>query len=156
MNNEKISGKRKHRNIQTGAEISRVPKNGMDGRYIEKVINGDNNPKIPTIINRVPETTNVPVLSFLGRGGGGPPPAPFIIPPSEQLNTAVLTQVIKGQEFELNVTDENKKPIPDAAVTLILPNGTEKVNKTDENGILKIIVNQSGNITLKKAYITVK
>lgn len=45
----------------------------MDGRYIEKVIIGDNKPKIPTIINRVPETTKVPVLSFFGGvyGGGG-------------------------------------------------------------------------------------
>jgi len=50
-----------------------VPKIGMDGKYIEKVINGDNNPRIPTIINSVPVITKVPELSFFGGmyGGGG-------------------------------------------------------------------------------------
>jgi hypothetical protein len=43
----------------------------MDGKYIEKVINGDNSPRIPTMINRVPETINVPVLSFFGGMYGG-------------------------------------------------------------------------------------
>jgi hypothetical protein len=74
VNTEKINGKIKQSDIQIGADISREPKIGMDGRYIEKVINGDNKPKMPTIINKVPEMTKVPVLSFFGGvydGGGG-------------------------------------------------------------------------------------
>ena len=69
---EAVKGRNIGLNVDV-ADISRAPKNGMDGRYIEKVINGDNKPKIPTIINRVPEITKVPVLSFFGGvyGGGG-------------------------------------------------------------------------------------
>jgi hypothetical protein len=71
VNIENINGKIKQSDIQIGADISREPKIGMDGRYIEKVIIGDNKPKIPTIINRVPEITKIPVLSVFGVGIGG-------------------------------------------------------------------------------------
>jgi len=70
-NTENIKGKIKQMNVQTGADISLVPKIGIDGKYNEKVIIGDNNPKIPTIINNVPHTIKVPVLSLLIRGGEG-------------------------------------------------------------------------------------
>jgi len=62
-NNDKIRGKMKHNEIQIGTVSSLSLKNGIDGKYKEKMISGVNNPRRPTIINIVPLITKIPLLT---------------------------------------------------------------------------------------------
>ena len=68
-NKENIKGRIKHINIQIGAEISRAPNNGNEGKYIENVINGPRRPRIPTKISIMPATGRKLESSFFCGGG---------------------------------------------------------------------------------------
>ena len=79
---------------------------------------------------------------------------PAVIPPKDtKLNTTVLDPTLGNTTIKVNLTDKDNKAIPNAPITVTLPNGTKIPATTKADGTVEIPVNLPvGNNQIKVDY----